>query len=45
MVFIAIYYMFMDQFAVQHIADRPGEYTGYVHDWVAVTNAPLHCLC
>ena len=26
MAFIAIYFMYIDLFALQHIADRPGEY-------------------
>ena len=29
MAFIAICYMYIDLFALQHIADRPGEYRTY----------------
>ena len=29
MAFIAICYMYFDLFALQHIADRPGEYIMY----------------
>ena len=32
MAFIAVSYMFINQFAIQHIVDRPGEYiTSYAH--------------
>ena len=38
MAFIALCYMYFDLFALQHIADRPGEY-GYLKYMIIFSNA------